>query len=98
MASYVIEVNAWRDIRQITGYISSENPHAADRMYDALMKACEIIGKNPYIGQERVDLTRKPVRFWVVSRNYMIIYNANSKPVQILRVYNAARDIASILH
>lgn len=98
MPNYTIEVNAQRDIRQITKYISNENPIAAEKMYDAIIKACELLGKNPYIGQERSDLTNKPVRFWAVHRNYMIIYNPSKNPVQILRVYNSARNVESVFH
>lgn len=49
------------------------------------------------MGQERHDLTSKPVRFWPVHPNYMIIYDPMRSPVQILRVYHAARLLDTVL-
>ena len=51
-----------------------------------------------YIGQERTDLTDKNVRFYSAHRNYMIIYNPIVKPIEIIRIYNTARNIDLVLH
>ena len=60
---------------------------------DALQK----IGDHPHLGQEREDLTEKSVRFWPVHRSYMVIYDTNTTPVNILRIYNSARDVGILL-
>lgn len=94
---YSIHPQARADIQGITRTISADNPAAAKKMKAAMMEACEKLGEHPQMGQERDDLTSKAVRFWPVHRSYMIIYNANTSPVQILRVYNNAQHIGSIL-
>jgi plasmid stabilization system protein ParE len=95
--SYVFFPQARTDLRNIIAYIAQDNPGAARKIKTLMLNACTNLGKNPYIGQERSDLTTKAVRFWPVHHNYMIIYKPDTKPVQIIRIYNNARDINSIL-
>ena len=95
---YILLPEARRDLRHITSYIAVENPTAAEKMKSKIMVACVKLGEYPYMGQERMDLTKKPVRFLAVHRNYMIIYNANTNPVQILRIYHSAMDVEGVYH
>jgi plasmid stabilization system protein ParE len=95
---YIFRAIALRDVEKITCYIANENLVAAENMRNEILKACEIIAENPYIGQERFDLTDRSVRFLAFHRNYMIIYSAISTPVQFLRIYNTARNIDLVLH
>lgn len=96
MLKYRLLNRARVDLEQIIYHIASGSPAAAHKMKNAIMKACELLGENPYVGQIRTDLTTKPVRFWAVHRNYMIIYSAET-PVKILRIYNTAQDVSSLL-
>ena len=45
------------------------------------------------------DLTPLPVRFWVVQpySNYLIVYDPEKKPLQIIRILHGARDLPSLL-
>lgn len=47
----------------------------------------------------RKDLTALPLRFWTLPRyrNYTIVYDPSSKPLQIIRVLHGARNIAVVL-
>ena len=36
------------------------------------------------------------LRFWRV-RNYLVVYRSEKRPIQIVRVLHAARDVRSIL-
>ena len=94
---YILLQRARADLKDITGYIAADNPDAARKMKAAMMEACVKLGNHPLMGQERDDLTTKPVRFWPVHRSYMIVYDANTDPVQIMRIYNTARAIGSVL-
>jgi plasmid stabilization system protein ParE len=94
---YSLTALAGTDIREIIGYIAADNPTAARKVKAAMFDAFQKLGDNPHLGQQRDDLTTKPVRFWPVMRSYMVIYDARTSPVQIVRVYNAARDVTSIL-
>jgi hypothetical protein len=44
-------------------------------------------------------LTALPLRFWPVQpiRNCWIVYDPETKPLQVIRVLHAAREIASML-
>lgn len=97
-SNYILIPQAKLDMNKIVRYISRDNTVAARKLRESIIDACEIIGKNPYIGQERGDLTNKNVRFFVAHHNYMIIYKADTSPVQILRIYNSAQHVDSILH
>jgi len=96
--NYRLDNPAQKDLRQILRYIGLDNMAASEKMRELFYDAFRKLGDNPHIGHERVDLTIKPVRFWPVHRSYMIVYDAQTNPVIILRIYNGARDIASVLH
>jgi toxin ParE1/3/4 len=80
----------------IWDYIAADNIEAADRVLDALDKAMVKLAKNPGIGHWRGELTDKRHRFFLVY-SYLIIYRQESKPLQIIRVLHAARDVQGIL-
>jgi antitoxin ParD1/3/4/toxin ParE1/3/4 len=54
------------------------------------------LAKNPGIGHWREELTAKRHRFFLVY-SYLIVYRHETKPLQIIRVLHAARDVQSIL-
>ncbi len=95
---FKITSTAERNLLEITRYISQHNPAAAREMRQKIMESCALIGNYPHIGQLRADLTDKPVRFWPAHPNYMIVYRADTNPIQILRVYHSARDFGRIFH
>ncbi len=47
----------------------------------------------------RPDITSLPVRLWVVQpySNYLIVYDPEKSPLQIIRILHAARDLPNIL-
>jgi plasmid stabilization system protein ParE len=94
---FSLTAKAGADLREIVGYIAADNPGAARKVKAAMFDAFQKLGENPYLGQQREDLTSKPVRFWPVMRSYMVIYDPKTSPVQIVRVYNAARDVTTVL-
>ena len=54
------------------------------------------LAKSPGIGHWREELTDKRHRFFLVY-SYLIVYRHETRPLQIIRVLNAARDVQSIL-
>jgi plasmid stabilization system protein ParE len=44
-------------------------------------------------------LTELPVRFWVLQpySNYLIVYRPEKKPLQVVRILHAARDLPKTL-
>src|SRR5713226_2816844 len=96
MKRYVLTPSATRDVNEIWDYIADDNIEAADRVLDALENAMVKLAKNPGIGHWREELADKRHRFLLVY-SYLIIYRHETKPLQIIRVLHAARDVQSIL-
>ncbi|HEY2393912.1 MAG TPA: type II toxin-antitoxin system RelE/ParE family toxin [Candidatus Angelobacter sp.] len=99
MSAYQFTSLAVADLFEIWSYIASDNVQAANAVEEAVYQACNLIAKAPLAGRIRTDLTRLPVRFWFVQpyRNYVIVYDPATKPIQIIRVLHGARDIPALL-
>ena len=96
MKAVVLTPRAEQDVSDIWDYIAAGNIEAADRVVDALENAMVKLAKNPGIGHWREELTDKRHRFFLVY-SYLIVYRQETKPLQIIRVLHAARDVQSIL-
>jgi toxin ParE1/3/4 len=93
LRSYQLSSEALFDIAEIWRYIARDSFDRADSVEEAIYSNCGLVGKNPQIGHKRTDLTAKLVRFWPVLpyENYLLVYNPDLRPVQIVRVVHAAR-------
>ena len=78
-------------------YISLRNPEAAAQLKGDVLSGISFIGENPLSGRERPELTNKPFRFWVVRKNYLLIYTFDSDLVKIHAVLHVARDLPWLL-
>ena len=56
-----------------------------------------LLGNEPGAGHVREDLTSRPVKFWPVY-SYLIVYDPEAKPVQVIRVLHGMRDVEEILN
>jgi plasmid stabilization system protein ParE len=93
---FILTPSAVRDLNQIWDYLADANIEAADRVLLALEKAMRRLGKAPAIGHFREDLADKRHRFFLVY-SYLIIYRYESKPIQVVRVLHASRNVQEIL-
>ena len=66
-------------------------------MIELFNKKFNLICRQPEIGIKRADFTYKNVRFFVVKKHYLVVYQINSDSVVILRVLSAYQDICSLL-
>lgn len=96
MKPYVLTQRAKQDIEDIWEYIAADSLGAADRVYGSLENALDRLAKHPGIGHMREDLADRRYRFLLVY-NYLIVYLYETRPLQVIRVLHAARDIQSIL-
>jgi addiction module RelE/StbE family toxin len=70
-------------------YIAEDNPAAADRLVQRIMRAVNLLSKNPAMGRPgRVSGTRELV---VSDTPYVVPYRVRANAVEILRVFHAAR-------
>lgn len=91
--SLEITEKAYRDIESITDYIAVDNKEAARKMAVIFYKTFSSLCEYPALGATRADLTELDVRFLVVKKNYLIVYNVVGATVRILRVLTAYQDI-----
>lgn len=100
MSGYQFTPQALSDLFNIWTFIAQDNLAASDRVEEAMFRACEFLADSPRAGQVRSELTRHPVRFWVVHPypNYLIVYDPHKKPLPIIRILHNARDLPSIFN
>jgi antitoxin ParD1/3/4/toxin ParE1/3/4 len=96
MKPFILTPRAAQDVSDIWDYIADDSIEAADRVLEALEKALYRLSKSPGIGHMREELADRRHRFFPVY-SYLIVYRFETKPLQVLRVLHAARDVQSIL-
>jgi antitoxin ParD1/3/4 len=99
MSRYLFTPQAVADLFDIWSFIVQDNPTAADRVENAVFQACDLLTDSPLAGRTRKELTPLPVRFWVVQpyTNYLIVYDPETSPLQIIRILHSARDVPALL-
>jgi plasmid stabilization system protein ParE len=95
MNRFKLSPEAARDIRGIWAYIAEDSVRAARKVRLSLFDACKLLAQNPAIGHSRADLTEQPVLFWPVG-SYLVIYDPRAKPLAIVRVVHASRDVSRL--
>ena len=96
MPPYLLTNPARTDLLTIIDFIATRNPNAAESLLDEFHQAFDRLAQHPDIGHLRSDLTAKPFRFWPV-QSYLVIYNSDANPIQILRLLSGYRDVAQLL-
>ncbi|ESQ94620.1 type II toxin-antitoxin system RelE/ParE family toxin [Asticcacaulis benevestitus] len=94
--NFILSDEARDDLIDIQDYIALDSPRQAERVIDDIFTVFDKLAANPMIGHVREDLTSRPVRFFSV-HSYLIIYNATSRPLSIVRILSGYRDIAVLL-
>ncbi len=83
------KATAIADLLAIVGYISDDNPDAAQALKDEIEAKTSRLPDNPQLYRRgRVDGTRE----MVVRPNYIVIYAEDATAVTILRVLHAAQQ------
>jgi len=97
MRRYRFTRGASRELNEILAYIAEDNPSAARRVRERIFDACENLADQPGMGHRRPDITAKEVRFWNVRGRFLIVYRDTSRPIQIIRIFRAGRDVDAAL-
>ncbi len=86
------------DIDEIWAYLlEKEGAETADRVLAALFRGLHKLADNPAIGHRRTDLTDRNVLFYRV-HSWLIIYQPQpGKPLPVLAVLHAKRNVARLL-
>src|SRR6266853_2093369 len=93
---YVLTPLAEQDLIDIWDHIATDNINAAHRVLDRLERTMRKLAKTPLIGHFREDLADRRQRFFLVY-SYLIVYRPEAKPMQVVRVLHAARDLRELL-
>ncbi|HBL30449.1 MAG TPA: type II toxin-antitoxin system RelE/ParE family toxin [Acidobacteria bacterium] len=96
MSRFVLTSAAREDLEELVAYIAKDSPTAARRVARELRNSMRKLARLPEMGHRRSDLCDEPLRFWQVY-SFLVIYLPETKPLQILRVLRAARDVRAIL-
>lgn len=98
MSRYILAPAAQEDLVAIRDYYMKEAGYQiARQMLVEFTKAFQDIARTPGIGHQREDLAGdRPVLFWTM-RDYLIIYRAATKPVEIITIVRGSRDVTVIL-
>jgi toxin ParE1/3/4 len=95
MKRVIVSPAAARDLEDIWTFIAQDSVRSADRLLREIRRAFQKLASMPRIGHLREDLAAEPVRFWTVC-SYHIVYRAETKPLQVLRVVHGARNIEGL--
>ena len=95
--SYAFTASAKSDLEEIWCYIAEDNPTEADRLEADIYEACAQLAVHPGLGSFRPAWTNKPVRFWPVRKNYLIVFAPHTDPLEILRIFNVNRDVPKLM-
>ena len=83
------KATAVADLKAIVGYISDDNPDAAQALKDDIETRVSRLRENPRLYRVgRVDGTRE----MLVRSNYLVVYGEDAHRVTILRVLHAAQQ------
>src|SRR5215467_370944 len=97
MKRYVLTQPAAQDLQVIKKYLAKQTGvRVARHVIRELRTNLEFLGRTPQAGHFRRDLTSRPVRFWPVY-SYLIVYDPDRHPVEVLRVVHGARDLIAEL-
>lgn len=98
MKQFVLTRPAERDLDQIKRFlIEKAGPAITRKVFQEIRGAIKLLGNEPGVGHVREDLSSRPVKFWPVY-SYLIVYNPETKPVQIIRVLHGMRDVEGIFN
>ena len=82
---------AAQDITDIWEFIAEHNPLAGRRVREDILDAIRALVPFPHQGQQRSDLTSRPLRFKTV-RDYLIAYAPDERPSLVIAVLHGRRS------
>ena len=79
-------------------FIAKDNKTAANKMMELFYKTFKMFLRHPKIGNSRPDFTYLDVKFYVIKKNYLVVYRIiDNKILRILRVLTTYQDVCSEL-
>lgn len=95
MSHFVLTAQSRLDLLNIWNYIAEDSIDAADRLLQSFYDAFTGLADMPGKGHVREELVDPRHRVWSV-HSYLVIYRAETKPLQIVSVVHGARDLRAL--
>ncbi len=86
---------AAKDLYENAEFIAKDKPGAASQWVDSIQATCEMLAKNPAVGEIRETRTQGNCRSYVLG-SYVIFFRPFKDSVEIVRIVRADRDISQI--
>src|SRR5207244_3675580 len=99
MSRRVFQLNAVArlDLLQIWNYLAvNASLDVADKVCAEIESAIRELANFPGLGHKRPDLTAREILFYRVY-SYFVVYRGDKKPLRVLRILHAARDVKRLL-
>lgn len=94
---YLLAPEAAADLVEIWQYVKEQASSAmADRIESAIRERMVFLARTPGAGHRRKDLTEEDVKFFPIY-SYLIVYRAETVPLQIVSILHGRRDLEKIL-
>jgi toxin ParE1/3/4 len=91
-----ISRRAQRDLEEIRDHIATEDPEAAERVWQAFLDTADLLARNAEIGRHILNASPRhaDVRWFVVPRfrNYLLFYRPVRDTILVLRILHASQD------
>ncbi len=94
MAYLFRTAKAEEDLIQIWLYIATDNQVVADRIIDQIEEKCQMLSKNPGVGQARPDIA--PEMRYLPVGSYLILYREIKDGIEVVRVVHGARHLPDV--
>jgi toxin ParE1/3/4 len=95
MAEIVFRRQAWRDLARIDARIASEDPAAALRFRENVLRRIALLERLPEAAQPRPEFGPN-IRTIPIGR-YIVILRVEFPKVTVLRIVHSARDLPRLL-
>jgi len=92
--AYKLTDLAVSDLNQIWDYIAADDPLAADKFIQQLLRTCSLLASSPRMGRIRRDLG-DGLRTHPVG-NYLIFYRILTDTIEIVRIVHGGRDLKAL--
>jgi plasmid stabilization system protein ParE len=95
--TYELSAAARLDLLDVWNYLAdAASLDVADKVAENIEEAIGQIAKSPEFGHRRPDLTSRNILFYRV-HSYLVIYRPDTKPLHVIRILHAARDVKRLL-
>lgn len=94
-AGYRLTEPAQDDLLALAVDIAQDSIAAAERVVNELEAAMESLAEMPRKGHAREDLTDEPDLSFRAVRSYLIVYRAESSPIEVVRILHGNRDVGA---